>query len=321
MTAAPAASSSSAAVLTVLSALVFAAPASGQGPGSATGTVLRLDAGTRAAALGGAYAAIGGDPDALFYNPASVGRGGGGVALGYQAYVEDVSIGSIAAGWSIGPVVVGLGVAYLDAGDIAEVVPDPRYDGERGSTTGETFGATEAVGRLAGAPLLDGRLSLGAALGLLTTDLAGAGRTGVFADAGAQLHAGPLSLGLALRNLGGSLSHREYGDAPIPGEARLGLSYRRPIVEGVDARVAADAIVGLEEETLGMALGAEVGLLPGDRAVSAVVRAGALLGDGEHLGRVRVGGGVGVAPVSLDYAYQSFRFFGGIHRFGIRWTP
>lgn len=298
------------------------ATAAAQGAGSAGAEILRLTAGTRAAAFAGAYTAVIGDPDGVFYNPAAAGWLDLAAAFGYEAYVEDVSIGSFSGAVAAGPLRIGGGIVFLDAGDIDEVVPDPLYGGERGRSTGETVSASEAAVRLSAAlPLLDGRASAGAALGLVASDLAGVERSALFVDLGAQYRAGDLSLGAALRHLGAGLASDEYGEAPLPLEARLGAAYRRDISRRYGALASADIVLGVEEETFGVALGGEAGLLPRDGEITAVLRAGITLGEGEgHLGRARVGGGIGLRGLALDYTLQTFEYLGAIHRIGVRWT-
>lgn len=298
------------------------AGAAAQGAGSAGAEILRLTAGTRAAAFAGAYTAVVGDPDGVFYNPAAVGWLAAAAGLGYEAYVEDISVGSFSGAFAAGRLRLGGGIVFLDAGDIDEVVPDPMYGGERGRPTGETVSASEAAVRVAAAlPLLEGRASAGAAVGIVASDLAGVERSALFLDLGAQYRAGDLSVGAALRHLGTGLASDEFGDAPLPLEARLGAAYRRDISGRYGAVASADVVLGLEEETLGVALGGEAGLLPRDGALTAVLRAGVTAGEGEgHLGRLRVGGGIGLMGLALDYTVQTFEYLGSVHRIGVRWT-
>ena len=305
-------------------AAIGPAPARGQGPGSAGAEILQIGAGARAAALGGAYAAVADDPDAVFYNPSAVAWLPQSAGLAYQAYVEDVTIGSVSGALGGGRRIrFGAGLLFLDAGSIDEVVPDPTFGGERGQETGERVGATEAAARLAGAfAFAEGRASAGVAIGFVTSDLAGVGRSAAFLDLGAQGRIGDrLSVGVSLRNLGTGMASEEMGEAPLPSQARLGATYRRPLGALYGAAAFADAVWGIEEETAGLALGVEGGLLPPDRSISAVLRLGATLGEGEgHLGRLRFGGGLGLRGIGLDYSVQVFEYLGAIHRIGLRWS-
>lgn len=294
-----------------------------QGAGTAGAELLQMTAGARAAALGGAYTAVSGDPDAVFYNPAASAWLDAGAGVAYEAYAQDISIGSISGALDTGPVSIAAGLLFLDAGEISEVVPDPAFGGERGRLTGEEVGATEAAGRVAAAlRLAGGRAAAGVALGFFTSDLAGVSRSAAFADLGAQFRVNQrIALGAAIRNVGTGLGSEEFGDAPLPAQARLGATIRVPIGPTYGAAAFADGIWGIEEETAGLALGAEAGLLPASGAFTAVVRAGATLGESDgHLGRLRFGGGLSLRGLALDYTVQMFEYLGAVHRAGVRWT-
>jgi hypothetical protein len=300
--------------------LAWADGAVAQGPGTAGAQILTLTAGTRAAALAGAYTAVPGDPDGIFYNPASAAWLERAFGFGYQKYVEDVVFGSVAGAIKIGPIGLGAGVAYLDAGEIDEIVPDPLYDGERGHPTGATVGATETAARLAVAvPFLDQRASLAVGAGIFTSDLAGLRQDATFLDVGGQYRRGPLTVGAALRNLG--TEQRDDGDdLSLPLEASFGVSRGLRFGERFGGLLAGDIVRRIEEETYVVNFGAEAGFLPRGGAVGAVLRSGMTLDHGDHLGRFRAGAGVGVGGVWLDYTIQHFRYLGMIHRIGVRWS-
>src|SRR5688572_2455217 len=100
-------------------ALLGAAPAAAQsGAGTAGAQALQLLAGSRAAALSGAYAGATDDADAMFYNPAAIGGLRTAAGLSYQRYVQDIAFGSASVAQRLGPLVVGAGVAYLNAGSV-----------------------------------------------------------------------------------------------------------------------------------------------------------------------------------------------------------
>jgi hypothetical protein len=295
-------------------------PVSAQGAGSAGAQVLTLSAGTRAAALAGAYTAVPGDPEGIFYNAAAAASLERAVGFGYQKYVQDVEFGSVAGAMKVGRVGLAAGVVYLNAGEIEEIVPDPLYDGERGRPTGATVGASESAYRLVVAlPVRSRRASLGLAAGFFASDIAGERRDAAFLDFGGQYRAGPLTVGAALQHLGGG-PRDELDDSPLPLEARVGLSRALRFGERFGGLLTGDVVRRIEERTYGVALGAEAGLLPRGAPVGAVLRSGITLDEGDQLGRLRLGAGVGVGPVWLDYTLQSFRYLGIIHRVGVRWS-
>ncbi|HEX7120236.1 MAG TPA: hypothetical protein VF212_15685 [Longimicrobiales bacterium] len=310
-----------AALVAALGAIAPAPSHAQDGAGSTGATVLQLPAGSRAAALAGAYAAVAGDADVLFYNPAGAAGVGAAASLAYERRVVDIVFGSAAGALGIGPVVLGLAVTYLDAGEVEVIEPDPDYGGQRGRETGETVGASESAARLAVAVPLGG-VRLGAALGVVTSNLAGLTRSAPFVDLGAQFEVYGATVGAALRNLGGALSGDDAVDAPLPSEARLGVRFERARATGLGFTVGADLASDLRAGTTWLAGGVEAGLLPGvDRHYGAVARLSLDSRDRDDaLRTLRLGAGITLDRLGFDYTYQEFEHFGGIHRIGIRWS-
>jgi hypothetical protein len=306
-----------------LAALLLAAPLAAQGVGSTGLEVAQMPVGARAGALGGAYTAIVGDADVLFYNPAALAALEGAASLSYQRHVMDISFGSLAGAYRVGPVTLGAGIAFMDAGSIPEIVPDPDFGGQRGRPTGANVSARESVLRLgAGLPLLDARLQVGGTLGFALSDLAGVSRSAPFVELGAQGLVLPRTvIGVSLRNLGGSLSGGGAADADLPLEARFGASYLQPLANDLGVLGTADAILRPREEQAGFAGGLEFGLMPTEaEAVGAVLRVGYRVEDGlAAANSIHLGVGVTYARIGLDYQYQDVEFFGTAHRIGLRW--
>lgn len=306
----------------MLSLLCAGSAAAQQGAGVSGAVVLQLPAGGRAAALSGAYTAAHGDPDALFYNPAGLRTIDAAASLSYQQHVADIGAASVSGAMRVGRVNIGVGVAFLDGGDIAVVEPDPTYGGQTGIETGASVGASEVAARVGAALPIGADLTVGATAGLVSVSLAEASRTAATFDVGAQYALSFVTLGAAVRNIGGALSGAGLADAPLPTEARLGAMIDWQRADGWGASLSADIVSALEEKTTGVLLGVEAGLVPGAASnVSAVARVGF---DGmqaeDGLGALRIGAGIGFAGVGLDYAYQDFDAFGGVHRIGLRWS-
>ncbi|MBI4543895.1 MAG: hypothetical protein HY703_01710, partial [Gemmatimonadetes bacterium] len=308
-------------------AATLAAPggaAAQDGPGTSGAQVLQLPAGSRAAGFSGAYAAGAGDADLVFYNPAGLLTLSGGFSAAYQRHVAGISLGSAAGALRVGDFALGLGVSFLDAGDIEVVEPDPDLGGQRGRKTGETASARETAVRLAAAlPLARGRLRVGAGLGLATTDLAGLSRSAPLADAGVQLELPYVTLGAALRNLGGSLSGDGAEDAPLPTELRLGAAFELAAEGGLGLLAMADLVSQLREGGATVLAGVEAGWLRGQTGrLGAVARIGydGWGGGDSGLGALRLGAGLALGRLALDYTYQNLDFFGAVHRLGVRWS-
>ena len=307
------------ACLTSVALALVASDVGAQGAGAAAQQALQLPAGARAAALGGAYAGAA-DADVLFYNPAGSGALGAAASLSFQRHVQDVTFGTFALAHAAGPVVVGLGVAYLDAGSIDVVEPDPAYGGERGRATGTSATANETASRLTIALPIGDRLRVGAAAGLATSNIAGVSRSAPFGDVGAQLVLPRATVGASLRNLGADASG-DGASAPLPREARLGATVELPGLAGLGGRVAADWIQDLVGKTGWLAGGVEAGLVRGAaRPVGIVGRLGWNSGGDAVQGALTVGGGLELRRLALDYAWQRMEAFGSVHRVGVRWA-
>jgi hypothetical protein len=299
-----------------------AAPLAAQGAGSTPLEVAQAPAGARAGALGGAYTGVWGDTDVIFYNPAALAGIGPAVSLSHQQHVMDVSFGSLAAALQAGRISVGVGIAWMSAGDVDELVPDPDFGGQRGRLTGATAGARESLMRVAAAlPLMNDRVLAGAAVGAAVSDLAGLTRSGAFVDLGAQARlAEGAVVGLSLRNLGGSVSGGGAEPADLPLEARLGASYALPVGGALGALLTADLIQRVREETTAFAGGLEFGLAPPPGGLGAVARIGYRVEqDLDAASALQLGGGISYANFSLDYQYQNIELFGTAHRIGLRW--
>jgi hypothetical protein len=301
--------------------LLLPVVAAAQGAGTTGLEVAQLPVGARAGALAGAYSAVGDDADGLFYNPSSVRGLERAASLSYQRHVMDISFGSVAGAYRVGRVSLGAGFAFMDGGEVPEIVPDPDFGGQRGIPTGATVAARESTFRLAAAyPLLDERVRLGAALGFALSELAGVSRSAALVDLGAQARvARRASVGVALRNRGGALSGGAAEDADLPLEARFGAVYQLPLPAELGILVAADVIHRPREEITGAAGGVEFGLMPAD-GVGAVLRIGYRAEEAiPATNALQLGAGVSFAGVSLDYQYQDLEFFGTAHRVGLRW--
>ena len=293
------------------------------GAGSAGAVVLQMLAGGRAAGLSGAYVAATGDADVVFYNPAGLASVAAAAAFSYEQRVEDIGLASGAGAFRIGRFTVGVSALFLDYGDIDEFVPDPSFGGQTGMPTGNAVSASEVAARVSAAtPLLDGRLTVGAAAGVVSVDLAGIGRSAPLFDIGAQYALPFGTVGASLRNIGSSLGGQDLADAPLPAQLRLGTAVQLAGATGLGALLAADLVAELAEGTTGVVAGIEAGLLPtATGRLGAVGRVGFNGAAGEDgLGTLQFGAGLTLGPFAVDYAYQNYDFFGALHRVGIRWA-
>jgi hypothetical protein len=293
-----------------------------QGAGAAGAQILQFSAGSRAGAFSGAYTASSSDADVLFYNPAGVAFLRLAGALSFETMVQDVTLSSLSGALRVGPVTVGVSGMFLDAGKITELVPDPSFGGATGIPTGGEATASEAVARVTVALPIHEHLRVGASGGVISSSLADrSSNTPVF-DIGVQYDLSSFTVGAALRNAGGALTTSGLRDAEVPTEARLGAAVHLSRPDGLGVSLHSDLIARLQESTAGILLGAEAGYLPGTtRSLGAVARIGLSPAEGAGaLGMLKLGAGLTLANIGIDYMYQSFDVLGSVHRFGVRWS-
>jgi hypothetical protein len=311
----------------VLAAAARPVCAAAQADAEAGADVLALAPSPRATALGGAYAAGAPyDPFALFATPAGIagpggpgppaGVPGGSVAAAYRAQVGDAASGSLAARFA------GLGgagafaVRYVDYGEVAEIVPDPAFGGERGVATGSTVRGTEVALSTAYA-YHAGPLAVGAGLDVVRTDLAELQDVAVAGSVGARLvlWGGRVALGTAVQHLGPDAA--PGSDAPLPRTYRGGMAVELGSAGAVRLRVAADASGPWDR--LRASTGAEVGV-EGSEGVLLLARVGwdGSVEDGDALEAVSWGGGLVAGRLTVDYAYRGIGVLGAAHQVGVR---
>ena len=305
----------------LLAACFVAAPLQAQDRAGTTGAqVLQFLPGSRAASMSGAYTAVSGDADAIFYNPAGVADLARAGSIAYESYVSDVSFGSVGAVTRRGGLTVGASVAFLNAGEIDEVVTDPDFNGNTGTPTGNRVRASESALRvIAALPLAGARLRAGAAFGLVAASIADQQQHAFMADAGVQYDvSNSISLGAALRNMGTDLD----GDArdALPAEARLGATGHFTHPNGGIVNGSLELVSRLGEDSFGMAAGIEAGMhATSARPFTLLARLG-LDGERNQLGALRAGASLGLRDLTFDYTYQHVEYFGTVHRFGLRLT-
>lgn len=306
-----------------------AGPAAAQPGGELTSfPVLQLEPSARSAALGGAFAAVAdGDVNALFYNPAVPGPATSRRAsFSYLNHLSDLNVGSVAYSQALPALeaTVSGGLRFAHWGT---------FEGRDrfGNPTGD-FGAGAAVLTMGASRSYGARLRYGASLHLLHARIEAASASALAADLGVlyRLPERRLAVGVALRNVGGTVDG--FGDTAedLPLDLQVGLSKRLahlPLLLTATAYDLTNLSEGLRggstvDHVLGhLTLGAE--LRPGDILR---VRVGynhrrsqeLALTDRFDFAGVGVGFGVTVSGLTVDYAYNSWSSLGGLHQFSLR---
>ena len=287
--------------------------------GASAAIVLELPASARAMALGDAYAAMGGDEAALFYNPAglaTIDRAAGGLSV--QRHLARSTLASLAIAGSAGPGTIALGLQVLDYGSEPELVPDPAYGGERGIATGADVSAQDLALSLGYAATVR-RVRVGAAAKYVRQRVAdqSGGVAAVDIGVAGDLPHG-VTLGVALQHLGPALEIAGVAAAlprqlraaawmPLPSAGPVALSATAQLTRPRDAgTLPAGGIEAAWRSSNGVRFAARAGAAgrPDESAASALT----------------FGAGLAARHIALDYAWQGYETVGGaVHRLGVRW--
>jgi hypothetical protein len=318
-----------AAVLLVLLALgaEAAAPAQAQ-PGSARTSFpfLRLDPSARAAALGGAFAAVAdGDVDALFYNPAVAGPATSrSVSATYVNHLADINAGSVAYTHTvrgIGTTLSG-GVRFMHWGTFERRdrygVPDGTF---RAGDVALTVGAARPLGA---------RWRYGATVHVLHSAIETARATALAADVG-LLYRWPdqqLTAAASLRHMATVLEpFGAAGGTTLPADLQVGVTKRLahlPLllsVSAYDLTHLDEGVAGgttLDHVLAHLSMGAELqlGSVLRVRLGYSHRRSEELaLADRFDFAGIGTGFGVRVGEWGVDYAYSSWSSLGALHQF------
>jgi hypothetical protein len=289
-----------------LSLCLTAAAAAAGGPGTTGADVLKVALGARPNALGGAYSAVGGDVQAVLFNPAALSTLPGADAvflhflsleevtyemLGYGQPVKDLGTLGGTLVWRTMPTIDNPGAADnpVAANDVV-------------ATLGLSRKLTELLPGL-GAPF--NGLAVGAAGKIIYSSLREAHAVDGALDLGVcwsdQVFTRPVTVAAAIQNIGPPLKFIEQAD-PLPLTVRLGLA----VIPYSDSRHR--GLITAEETyctdgQLKTALGAEYALLD-----TVFFRVGYTLAGQDNLGGPA--GGLGVAfsaggfRARIDYTYR-----------------
>lgn len=184
---------------------------------------LRVDPGAKASSLAGAFDTYTDDPNAMFYNPATLSTiTTKKVSAGFGKYLLDINFGTLSyaqqykdLGW------FGVGVRYFDYGTF------DRAD-ENGVATGETFSANDLMFSLAYSNLMYGDLNYGITLKYIYSGIGEYSSSALAVDLG-MLYLIPsqqMGLSLSINNLGAQLKSYVDTKEKLPLDVRVGVSKR-----------------------------------------------------------------------------------------------
>ena len=314
------------ATLTVLLLGVWAGSAlgSGRSAGSSSLIISKLPVGTRAMALGGAYAAMADDPSAIWWNPACLARINS-IKAGVQHVEqgENVRMENALFAW---PVVsggsLGVGASYLGMPPIRQQLEDPltgAYLGPGGNLNAYQWksagGFGQFLSRWGELPMLGAlweRGAIGASLAVLGEQIGSAGSYTVSADLG-YLYDDPATgrrFAVVARELGAPTR-----GAPLPVTGQMGVAQ-----DLGDWSISADVLTATDDsyrirggvEWTYQGGGGEASLrLGAQHSFSSHLNSWLSMGLGYHLTLP------GSMQASIDYAYLPVDSFEDLHAVSI----
>lgn len=213
-------------MLLLMLGVLLAVPAFADDPGSATAQFLKTGQGAGPMGMGGAYAALAGNVNSLYWNPGGMGE----VATPEILFMHNnnyVDISNQYLGF-VYPVeewagTIGLGVTYQDYGDIDRTL----ITGATTYTTNGSFGANDLAIAVGYGTRLDPSYTVGMNLKYIRSKIESEDANAFAVDLGLLWREpeSPFSVGIALQNLGTKMKFISRRDN-LPLNFKLGVAYR-----------------------------------------------------------------------------------------------
>ncbi|MDD5492191.1 MAG: PorV/PorQ family protein [bacterium] len=281
------------------------------GTGTTGAQFLRLGAGARPVAMGGAYTAISDDVNGPQYNAAGIAWAKHkeaiasyidyleGITYGYIGYIQPLQNGSA----------LGMALAYLNSGSIDQT--------DLAGTSIGTFSSTQSLLLLTYAKTMGPKMSWGTNLKMFQQKIENEKANGYAFDFGAIYKLWPrLAFGLNVQNLGPGVKFVQEKD-PLPLTIKAGVAYifvEDMLTLSTDAKYQPkedskiNENVGLEywvNQNLALRVGYDT----------------ANISDIENFNGITAGLGFQVAGFNLHYAWMPYGILGDTHRIsvGYKW--
>lgn len=295
--------------LLLLTAALLLAPGGARAAGTSGASFLRVGWGARPAAMGEAFTAAADDVDAVYWNPAGLNY----VkrlqqTFGHNSWLEGTNLEHAAFALRRSTAsVLGVGIAYLNTGDI-----------ERGNKYGYTEGYYSAADMsvlMSYARRLK-RIHTGVTLKVVQERIESSEAKAFAADAGAIYEFSPkLRLGATLRNIGTGLTLAKEA-APLPMGLRAGaaLQFSKNLLLTSDASLPFD-------DSLSLHFGAEYIYPSPIKGARLALRGGFKTASMAYLGAtsaLTLGFGAEAGAVGLDYALSPYGDLGLTHRVSLK---
>jgi hypothetical protein len=280
---------------------------------------LRNDASARAAAMGGTFVTIAGDPNGIFYNPASIETVDSTEAsFTFFKHLLDINCGFAALGTEIDGIgKVGVGINYNNYGSFQ------RTD-RLGRALGE-FGSNDIALSLGWGTELGEGFSAGIAGKAIFSNIDDYSSSALALDGGILFRdtTRRVNAGLSLLNLGAQLSHFAGVAEDLPLDLKLGVSHS---LRGLPLQIALN-FHRLLDSTGNFFSRFERFSIGGEFTVSRPIRLrfgydhetrrDVSFGESKGLAGISAGFGVVIKGYRFDYAYNSLARVGSLHHVSI----
>jgi hypothetical protein len=289
------------------------------GQGTTTYSFLRNDVGARAAALGGGFTTGTDDPNAMFYNPASLATlTSRRLSIGFFKNLMDINAGSATFGTEVQSLgFIGGGVEYVNYGEF------PRT-GTEGQNLG-TFGAGEVALTAGYGAALQKGLNYGFNVKFIYSSIAEARSSAAALDAGLQYSAVPerLVIGASILNAGAQIDPYVNTRENLPVNLCLGASIypeHLPATIFVGFQRLSDSYDSFVDRFKQFSLGAEF-----TASESVQLRFGynnqrrqeLKIGNGAGLAGISLGIGFTTGTYTIDYGFISLGKIGEFHQISV----
>lgn len=193
------------------------------GPGTAAAQFLKIGAGARPEAMGGAYGAVGGDPYALYWNPAGLGRlDKPRVSLSYAMWLEQVNNSYLAYAH---PFPKLKSVAAVSVNTLS--VPQIQMYDNTGAASGKSYTAADTALSFGVSREAAKGLWAGAGFKSISSRIDDAAAGAFACDAGLLYARGMYAFCAAVQNMGGKIKFVS-GEDPLPLNFKAGAAYSLP---------------------------------------------------------------------------------------------
>ncbi|MBC8145912.1 MAG: type IX secretion system protein PorQ [bacterium] len=280
---------------------------------------LRNDASARAAAMGGTFLTIAGDPVGMFTNPATINTvDSTQVSFSIFKHLLDINSGFAAVGTEVDGIGrVGVGVNFNSYGSFEKVSKDGQAIGE--------FGATDIALSIGWATELGEGFSAGLAAKGIFASIDDFSSTAIAIDGGLlfQDTTRRVNAALAILNLGSQLSNFNGLQEELPLDLKLGVSHTLrglPLQIAVNFHRLLDSTGNFLNRFEQFSVGGEFTVSKPIRlrfGYDHATRRDIAFGESKGLAGMSAGFGVLVKGYRFDYAFNSLARLGSLHHISI----